>query len=116
MKNAILDNPAGLYWASFNRFELLIPGQAVLDICHSGDNGPAVDEWADKIRAQMEADNFTNRPTPEKIRAELAEFGAWDDAELADNAANWRRLVWSAAWNIAEDEAPDCSEPVNSSA
>ena len=111
MKNQIIDNPDALFWASFNRFELRLPGQAIMDICQSGDNGPAVDFWADKIAAQVEADGFTLRPTPEKIRAELAEQGAWDDAELADDAANWRRLVWCAAWNIFEDDVPDCSEP-----
>lgn len=113
MKTALIDNPAGLYWASFNRFELRLPGAAVTEICQSGDNGPAVDEWADKIAAQVETDNFPNRPTPDKIRAELEEYGAWDAAELADDAANWRRMVWCAAWNIAEDDAPDCSAPVS---
>lgn len=66
MKTPLIDNPAGLYWASFNCFELRLPGAAVVEICQSGDNGPAVDEWAAKC----------------------------------------------AAWNINEEDAPDCSEPV----
>jgi hypothetical protein len=114
MKSEITKNPDALYWATFNRFELRIPAQAVLEIAQSGPNDAAVAHWAPVIRKQMKADNFANRPTPAKIRAELAEFGAWDDAELADDAANWLRLVWSAAWNIAEDDAPDCSAPVYS--
>jgi hypothetical protein len=71
-----------------------------------------VTSWEEKIRAQIETDNFPNKPTPDKIRAELQEDGAWDETELADDAANFRRLIWSAANNIAEDEKPDCSEPV----
>ena len=48
----------------------------------------------------------------DKIRAELKEYGAWDEIELADDDANLRRLIWAAANNIAEDESPDFSEPV----
>ncbi len=112
MKTTLIDNPTGLYWASFNSFELRLPGQAVMDIHQQGDNMPAVKRWAGKIRAQVKADNFTNKPTPAKIRAELAEYGAWDERELKDDAANWLRIVWCAAHNIAEDDAPDCTEPV----
>ena len=36
------------------------------------------------------------------IRAELAEYGAWDSAELADDAQNRQRIVWIAAANITE--------------
>lgn len=61
----------------------------------------------------MEKDAFPNRPTPDKIRKELDEYGAWDEKELADDAENWERLVWLAAWNIYEDETPDCSAPVD---
>lgn len=61
----------------------------------------------------MNADNFPNKPTPEKIRAELAGYGAWDSEELSCDVENFNRLVWIAACNIAEDESPDCSEPIN---
>lgn len=112
MKTAIIDNPSALYWASFNRFELRLSGEAVCQIAQSGQNDEAVAFYAPKVREQMERDNFALKPTPEKIREELREYGAWDDAELADDAKNWERLVWCAAWNIAEDDEPDCSEPV----
>lgn len=103
-------NPDALYWASFNSFELRIPGQAVLDIARSGSNDEAVASWAPTISAIVTLDNFANRPTPEKIVAELCEHGAWRN--LDDPETNWHRLVWIAAWNIAEDSEPDCSEPV----
>lgn len=112
MKTATL-NPLALYWASFNRFELRLPGAAVRAIAHPGPADADVAEWAPKIAAQVEADNFTNRPTPDKIRAELAEYGAWDMEEMIDDEMNWQRIVWLAAGNIAESDAPDCSEPVN---
>ena len=104
--------PSKLYWASFNRFEMRLPGQCVIDCSHSGECAADVESWVEKIQAQIERDNFPNKPTPDKIRAELQEYGAWDETKLADDAANFRRLIWSAACNIAEDEKPDCSEPV----
>jgi hypothetical protein len=112
MKISTID-PAALYWASFNRFELRLPGAAVLDCSHSGQCDADVAHWAPIVAAQVEADAFTNKPTPDKIRAELSEYGAWDAAELADDAANWLRLVWIAASNISDDDAPDCSQPVS---
>lgn len=111
MKTQLIDSPTALYWASFNRFELRVSGEAVCAIAQPGPADSAVAKYAPQVRAQMEADNFPNRPTPEKIREELAEYGSWDAQELADDEANWRRLVWCAACNIAEDESPDCSEP-----
>lgn len=109
-------NSEYLYWASFNRFELRISGQAVIDCSHSGGCDDDVAHWAPKIASQIERDDFANKPTPEKIRAELKEYGAWDDEELADDEANFQRLVWIACGNIAESDEPDCSEPVKNSA
>ena len=85
--------PNALYWASFNLFEMRIPGQAVLDCAHSGDCEADVRRWAPLIRQQVEADNFPNKPDPDKIRKELEEYGAWDETELADDEMNWIRLV-----------------------
>ena len=110
MKTTI--NPSALYWASFNRFELRLPGQCVIDCAHSGDCLEDVKQWATVVSDQVKSDNFRNAPTPDKIRAELAEYGAWDEPKLEDDAANWFRLVWIAACNIAEDETPDCSQPL----
>lgn len=105
-------DPSALYWALFNRFELRISGEAVTDICHSGSNDEAVDYWKDKVMEQVITDDFANKPTPDTIRAELKEYGAWDGKELADDELNWQRLVWIAAWNIFDDDAQDCSQPL----
>lgn len=113
MKTKIIDNPDALFWASFNCFELRIPGAAVADIARPGDAAEAVDYWIPRITRYEWGEDHTWAPTPERIRNELREYGAWDDNELADDAANWRRIVWLAACNINEDDAPDCSEPVN---
>ena len=112
MKTQIETIPSALYWASFNGFEMRLPGQCVLDCSHSGQCDSDVESWVDQVRAQIAADNFTNKPTPAGIRAELKEYGSWDESELKDDEANFRRLIWLAAGNINEEETPDCSEPV----
>lgn len=95
-----------LYWAPFNRFELRLPGQAIIDCSASGSVDNAVAYWAPRI-----VNEWPDRCTPKAIRKELSEYGAWGDDELADDAQNWGRLIWIAACNIAECE-PDSSEPV----
>lgn len=112
MKTDTIDRDA-LYWASFNCFELRLSGAAVADCSHSGQCDSDVAHHAPLVAAQVEADNFPNKPTPAKVRAELEEYGAWDDDELADDDANWQRIVWLAAGSIAEDDCPDCSAPVS---
>jgi len=111
MKNTI--NPESLYWASFNRFELRLPGECITDCSASGSVDDAVAYWAPRVRKQIEADNFPNKPTPAKIREELKEYGAWDADELKDDEQNFQRLIWIAAGNIADDDEQDCSEPVS---
>lgn len=105
-------NPESLYWASFNRFEMRIPGEAVMDCSHSGACDLDVAHWAPLVAKQVEADGFSLRPTPDKVREELKEYGAWSDEELMDDEANWQRIVWIAANDISENESPDCSEPL----
>lgn len=106
--------PSLIYWASFNRFELRLPGQCVIDCSRGGDCGADVEAWTGRIRELIERDGFKNRPTPELIRDELEEYGAWDAGQLADDGANFERLVWLAACSIGEDEQRDHSQPVKS--
>lgn len=105
-------NPSALYWASFNRFELRVSGQAVIDICHSGPNDAAVSAHLPLFRTQIELDRFRNRPTSDNVRDELREYGAWEDNELQCDTVNLSRLLWLAAWQIFESDEPDCSAPV----
>ena len=37
------------------------------------------------------------------IRAELQEYGAWDDTQLADDEENRIRILWIAAGNICDE-------------
>jgi hypothetical protein len=39
---------------------------------------------------------------PAKLRSELKEYGAWDEAELADHDQNLQRILWLAAGDIVE--------------
>jgi len=104
--------PEKLYWALFNNFEMRLSGECVNACHHQGDCEADCKAWVDRVRAQIESDNFPNKPTPDKIRDELSEYGAWDDEELKNDEENFIRLIWCAAGNIAEESEPDCSEPV----
>ena len=110
MKNTI--NPDAFYWATFNTFELRLSGQCVLDCSHSGQCDDDVAYWTPFVLAQIERDDFHNKPTVDKVRHELNEMGAWNDDQLSDDDENWERLIWIAAGNIADSDEPDCSEPV----
>lgn len=104
-------NPDALYWASFNSIEFRMPGQAVINCHHQGQCDADVAHWAPKINRYEFGEGHAWAPTPDRVRKELREYGAWDDEELADDETNWQRLVWIAAANIQEEDEPDCSEP-----
>ena len=81
----------------FEGFGLSMPDDAVADCSHQGQCDEDVEYWSARI----------DRPetiTPEALAAELREYGAWDQDELADDAANWRRIIWLAAGNIKANE------------
>jgi hypothetical protein len=84
------------HWASFNRFEFEMPAEAVESCHHQGACDSDVEYWAPRIHRP-------EKITPELLAAELRECGAWDAEELADDAANWRRIIWLAAGNIQEE-------------
>lgn len=84
------------FTAYFNRFELELPADCVTDCSHQGQCDSDVSYWANKL----------TRPdaiTPEKLAAELKEYGAWDAEELASDSDNWHRIIWIAAGNIKEE-------------
>jgi hypothetical protein len=39
---------------------------------------------------------------PDTLRADLREYGAWDDDDLADHDQNLQRLLWLACGDIVE--------------
>lgn len=82
----------------FNRFIVEMPLEAVQDCSHQGACDDDVAYWAPKIKIDA---------TPDDIRAELKEYGAWDGEELADDKANKECIVWIAAGNIKEEMRED---------
>ncbi len=82
--------------AYFNRFVLEIPVKAIGDCSHQGACDEDVKHWSRKIE----------RPdslTAELLASELKEYGAWNSDELADDSANWERIIWSACCNLKDE-------------
>ena len=104
--------PDKLYWATGNYTETRIPGQAVLDCSHQGQCDEDVAYWASKLERYPFGKDHAWAPTPERLRQELEEYGAWDAEELQDDDANWERYIWIMCGNIADSDEPDCSEPL----
>jgi hypothetical protein len=88
-------------YALFNRFEIRMTLAQARSASHPGqcDADVAALARAPGIRRQLDALD------PAHVRAELSEYGAWDDAELADHEQNLQRVLWLAAGNIAEEHA-----------
>ena len=89
-------------WASFNRFEFRMTREDAFYVSQPGcDASPYIDDllrYGDKeIGAQLD------KIGPDKIREELAEYGAWDDDDLSDDDENRSRIVWIAGGNIREE-------------
>jgi hypothetical protein len=89
--------------AYFERFVLDLPAD-VVDACSHP--GPVDDDVAEALlRDDVSAE--LDRIDPEDLRVELAEYGAWDDEELADHEQNRARIVWIAACDIHENIESD---------
>lgn len=84
--------------ASFNRFEILLPEDCVYECSGPGDAEPAVLHWLNDAAVSAEIEQIPD----EKLRAELREYGAWDDDELMDDEANHKRILWLSACDIRE--------------
>lgn len=87
--------------AMFNRFDIEMTLAQAKSASHQGqcDSDVAALVAHPKIARQL-------RKIPaDDIRAELKEYGAWDSAELSNDAQNWQRIIWCAAGNIAEENA-----------
>ncbi len=85
-------------FASFNRFEIKMTKKQAISASHPGPCDldvkallriPAIKRQLAKI---SDAD----------LIAELYDYGAWNDEELAVRADNEERIVWIAAGDIAE--------------
>ena len=87
-------------WASTSsgRIELNITKNQAAIGMHQGacDNDIAVLRMIPAIRRQL------SKIDPETLKAELREYGAWDDAELSDHDANLSRLLWVMCGDILD--------------
>jgi hypothetical protein len=90
-------------FAQFNRFELELTRAQAEQGAHVGqcDEDIAALLKDARIAAQLDA------IAPERIAAELYEWGAWDEAELADHEANRARILWIACGNVNDEEEED---------
>jgi hypothetical protein len=87
-------------YATFNRFEIEMTLEQAKDCSHQGQCDADVEYLVHTpgMRRQLA------KIPAASIAAELKEYGAWDDAELADAAANQERIVWIAAGNIVDEQ------------
>jgi hypothetical protein len=89
-----------MYWTeSLGRIELQITKKQALSCSHAGQCDADVAELmkAPAINRQLKKLN------PVIVAACLKEYGAWNDAELADHNDNLTRLLWCACCDIAEN-------------
>lgn len=78
----------------FNRFEVTLPLQCVIDCSHQGKCDDDVKFWLKKLNLVI---------FPDDLRKELKEYGAWDEIELSDHESNLNRILWITACNLKED-------------
>lgn len=91
-------------FATFNRCEIQMTLAQARSVSGQG-------QQIDNVHVLLQAPNIVRQfkrigcwaPTPDTIRAELKEYGTWDDTQLADDDANRERIVWIAGCNIAEE-------------
>ena len=86
-------------WTSFNRFELNITKAQVLATWHPG----AMDDDIAALAKVPGISRQLKKLDPEQVRAELSEYGAWDDTQLHDHAENLQRVLWLGVCDIWEE-------------
>ena len=86
-------------WTSFNRFELNITKAQVLATWHPG----AMDDDIAALAKVPGIARQLKKLDPEQVRAELAEYGAWNEEELRDHAQNLQRVLWLGVCDIWEE-------------
>lgn len=85
---------------SSGRIELKMTRAQAAGASHSGscDSDVLALSHEPAIHRQLEAID------PGLLRAELREYGAWDDEELQDHQQNLQRILWILAGDINEGE------------
>jgi hypothetical protein len=65
--------------------------------------GRCDDDVAELSRVPYIAKQLKAIDDPKLLAAELSEYGAWDNAELADHDQNLQRILWIACGNITDE-------------
>ncbi len=86
-------------YATFDDFEIKMTLADAESASHQGDCQYDVIELLRDRRIVRQLEKIG----PDRIRAELSKWGAWDDGELANDADNRERVVWLAACQIRDE-------------
>ena len=86
-------------YATFERFEIKMTLAQAEGASHQGQ----CDDDVAALLAEPSIKRQLAKIPSASIAAELKGYGAWDDEELADVAANQARIVWLAAGDIVEE-------------
>lgn len=86
-------------YTTFERFEIQMTKAQALRGSHPG---PCDEDIRDLLTVPAIARQFKKIP-PKAIKAELYEYGAWEEEELSDEQLNKARILWIAAGNIREE-------------
>ena len=88
-------------YATFNRFELRLTKAQALQGSHPGTCDEDIKELLNVPGIKKQLD----RIPAEDIKAELSEYGAWDEEELSDVEQNRARILWIACGDVREELA-----------
>lgn len=86
---------------SGNYCEIALSHVDVNLICVSGSNDIQVQTVLKKPYVKRQLKLISN----DTLIKELEGYGAWDDVELQDYAANCARIIWIAAWSINDEQS-----------
>ena len=85
--------------APFNRFEIVMTKKQAEACSHSG---PCDADIEALVKTSAMSRQLRRIPDIDLV-AELREYGAWNNVELAHRPANERRIVWIAAGDIMDE-------------
>ena len=85
--------------ACFNRFEIVLTKAQAVACSRSGDCEPEVIGLLKMPSIKKQLAKIADKD----LTDELAEYGAWNTAELCVRGDNEKRILWIAAGNIADD-------------
>jgi hypothetical protein len=87
-------------YAQFERFEIKMTLKQAKSVSHQGECLPDVLELMNNKEYMRQFKKIDS----ESMRAELKEYGTWDEEELKNDIRNIERITWIAGENIIEEE------------